>query len=527
MVKRSITDKEIGLIKALLARKLKNKDIQFYFNRQDRAVNSGRITQIRDKTYGPEVPQASEDDLNQFLRTFKSAEIGAVFIGSPPERKLTVEESAGLLFEKRGRSGWFLKTHESETTECKESFCLKPEHRFADPLRSIAGLANNNGGHLFFGVKELSDGSLSVVGMNDDAFAAADPADINRCLAGALNPVPAFSLFLLDFDGKKIGAIRVEKHDLPPVIAIKNVNNEFREGAIYYRYVGETRVIKPGELQQIIAYREQRAIAEFSNRISRVAMGAAATLDLDTGQVKGRVGSFMIGEDLLPKIQFIREGQFTEKSGAPALRLIGDVEATSDQPQVVRDNITPDATIRNFLNSIVVKEPRQYLLHSAHSNREWQPIWYYLHIAELTSEQAIELMRKEEASQPSHRDGVIARLSGKRTAFNINQGKPKHLVAAFARGEIGEPVDVSSAHKFALAVQGIPDGQENLDLFRQLLLRCYELSNGQTSQQRNLRSAVFRAACRLDELLYKPTPLCSSQSEKDCVLAQRSMISMS
>ena len=40
---RSISDEEIGLIKALLARGERNVDIQFYFNRQDRPVNSGRI----------------------------------------------------------------------------------------------------------------------------------------------------------------------------------------------------------------------------------------------------------------------------------------------------------------------------------------------------------------------------------------------------------------------------------------------------------------------------------------------------
>ncbi|WP_077968174.1 helix-turn-helix domain-containing protein [Ensifer adhaerens] len=503
MAKRSITDREIGLIKAMLAREMKNKDIQFYFNRQDRAVNSGRITQIRDKSYGPEVPQASENDLNLFLSTFKPAAIGAMVTHSFVASEPTPEERARSLFEMRGRSGWFLKTHESETTECKESFCLKPEHRFADPLRSIAGLANNNGGFVFFGVKELPDGSLNVVGLNDETFALTDPADLNRSLAGSLNPVPVFTMFSLEFDGRRVGVVHVQKHDLPPVIAIKNVNNEFREGAIYYRYVGETRAIKPGELQQIITYREQRAISEFSNRISRVAMGAAATLDLDTGKVQGRVGSFMIGEELLPKIQFIREGQFSERDGAPALRLIGDVETTSERAQVVRDNITPDATIRNFLTSVVVKEPRQYLLHSAHSNREWQPIWYYVHLASLTVEGALELMQREEASQPSHRDGVIARLTGKRTAFNVNQGKPRHLVAAFAKGEIDEPADVTDAHKFALAVQGLPEGQGNLDLFRQILSKCYGLSNGQTTQQRNLRSAVFRAACRLDELLYR------------------------
>lgn len=503
MGKRSITDGEIGLIKSMLDRQMKNKDIQFYFNRQDRAVNSGRITQIRDKSYGPEVPRASEEELNRFLSTFQPAAIGAVVTQSVAESTPTLEQRAISQFEFRGRSGWFLKTHESEIIECKESFCIKPEHRFADPLRSIAGLANNVGGFVFFGVKELADGSLNVVGLNDEAFTLTDPADLNRCLAGALNPIPTFTMFSLEFDGRRVGVIHVQKHDLPPVLAIKNVNNEFKEGAIYFRYVGETRTIKPGELQQIVAYREQRAVAEFSNRISRVAMGAAATLDLDTGKVEGRVGSFMIGEELLPKIQFIREGEFTEISGAPALRLIGDVESNSGRPQVVRANITQDATIRNFLGNIVVKEPRQYLLHSAHSNREWQPIWYYVSSAGLTVDQAVEAMQQEAASQPTHRDGVIARLREKRTAFNINKGKPQQLVAAFGKGEITEPSDISEAHKFALAVQGLGEGQGQLDVIRRLLLVAYEFSIGQTTQQRNLRSAVFRAACRLDELLYK------------------------
>jgi hypothetical protein len=48
MRSRSITDREISLIKAMLARGMRNRDIQFYFNRQDRPVNSGRITGIKD-----------------------------------------------------------------------------------------------------------------------------------------------------------------------------------------------------------------------------------------------------------------------------------------------------------------------------------------------------------------------------------------------------------------------------------------------------------------------------------------------
>lgn len=73
---RSITDDEISLIKAMLARGERNVDIQFYFNRQDRPVNSGRISGIRNSTYGPDVPEANEKALADCLSSFKPIEVG-------------------------------------------------------------------------------------------------------------------------------------------------------------------------------------------------------------------------------------------------------------------------------------------------------------------------------------------------------------------------------------------------------------------------------------------------------------------
>lgn len=81
VVKRSITDEEIALIKAMLAQGMKNSAIQFHFNRPDRPVNSGRITTIRDGTYSnsASIEAATEAELNCFLT--KRA-------GSPPTSPL-------------------------------------------------------------------------------------------------------------------------------------------------------------------------------------------------------------------------------------------------------------------------------------------------------------------------------------------------------------------------------------------------------------------------------------------------------
>ncbi len=502
MAKRSITDEEIGLIRAMTLINMKNKDIQFYFNRQERAVNSGRISQIRDRTYGPEVPTASETSLQEFLRTFKPAEIGAIFDSNASRREPTLAERA-LAFFVKSRGGWQLGTHETDRIECKETFCLKPEGRFADPLRSIAGLANNSGGFIFFGVSELPDGTLRVAGLRDEAFANTDPAEINRCLAGALHPVPTFTSLMIEFDGLSVGVIYVEKHNHPPVMALKNVNSEVKEGTVYFRYVGETRAIKPGELQQIISFREQKAVAEFSRRMARIAVGSVATLDLDSGKVEGKDGSFLINEDLLPKIQFLRHGEFVEEKGAPSLRLIGDVSPIKEgKKDTIRSNITSESVLLNFLKGNPVAEPLQYIMHSAHTARAWLPLFYYLYSSDIPLAEVVKMLTDERATYTKRRTAAIARLSGTGTsAFNKPIGKVQALLASAMKGELQPPSKLADVGPISQAIQAI--GHLALVDFiglKKILLTAYELTNGSSEQHQAARSLVYRAACRLDEL---------------------------
>jgi hypothetical protein len=78
---RTITDEEIALIKAMVARDMKNRDIQFFFNRPGRAVNSGRITDISVGRYSnsADIARASDESLNAFLEAHSpSAEVPLV-----------------------------------------------------------------------------------------------------------------------------------------------------------------------------------------------------------------------------------------------------------------------------------------------------------------------------------------------------------------------------------------------------------------------------------------------------------------
>src|SRR5262249_37013432 len=154
----------------------------------------------------------------------------------PPNNHDLIRE----LFEKRGK-GWFLISGETDEAECKVSFVLKPQERFADALRAIAGLANNKGGYIFFGVK---DKTYELVGLRDDTFRTTDSSEFSRIISTSLDPVPSYEITFLEIDGRPLGVIYVHQHEHRPVIAIKGMSRDLVEGAIYYRYVGESKAIK-------------------------------------------------------------------------------------------------------------------------------------------------------------------------------------------------------------------------------------------------------------------------------------------
>lgn len=515
-------DHEIGLIKAMLARGMKNKDIQFFFNRPDRAVNSGRMSQIRDGSYGAEVAKATDAELDAFIAAPKPAGhvaavgVPTVIASSPPNEgpkgPLHADTVAGQFAADVGGT-WRLSSGETDQHECKANFGFKHCHEW---IRAIAALANNRGGYIFFGVHDKdgeataeSDKSYAVTGLTNDEFVKADPADFTKLIRSYLDPTPNVLTVAAVVGAKTIGVMHVEQHPGRPVIVRTGDGKVLKEGDIFFRYPGSCERIKYSDLRAILDARDAAARLDVLPLVERLlALGPARALiaDLDKGVLDDGKRPIVIAPALLDQIKFIREGEFDEKAGAPTLKLVGDVTANGAavKPTIVRGNITPDAVLRNCLTREKVAHPDAYVAHSAHSNREWQPIWFYLDQAGLSVSDAIKLLTNEPASQPTHRAAAIARLSGKKSAYKVNAGKPKQIVKALAAGQLEEPGDASEAHKFALAVQGLPDDAPNPDDILAVLLKCLEHATPQTSGNSNLRSAIFRAACRLDELLWKP-----------------------
>jgi hypothetical protein len=70
--RRSISDQEIALIRAMLRRGIDKTTIQAYFTHPDRRVNFGRITNIERDTYGRGIVAATDDELDNFLEGWRT-----------------------------------------------------------------------------------------------------------------------------------------------------------------------------------------------------------------------------------------------------------------------------------------------------------------------------------------------------------------------------------------------------------------------------------------------------------------------
>ena len=155
----------------------------------------------------------------------------------------------------------YLKRHESSDLEYKENF-----HWGDDALRyikTLVGMANNRGGQIVFGVK---NSPLEPVGMTNGKFETLDPADIENLILRHFTPAIEWSMAIETHEGKRFGVLTVMEAEEKPVICVKAKSSILREGAIYYRYRGETREIGYAELNKMMIREKQKSlILWFSN----------------------------------------------------------------------------------------------------------------------------------------------------------------------------------------------------------------------------------------------------------------------
>jgi hypothetical protein len=499
MALRSISNEEIALIKAMLQRKMKNKDIQFYFNRPDRPVNSGRITDIASGKYGvsAKIPAAADSDLAEFMSKATSSST------SSPMATATVQS----MFAKGKSSQWHFIHGESDQHECKESFGFKHSGQW---LKAIAALANNRGGYIFFGVKDKNadtvadtENSNVVVGMNSSEFGKADPADFTKKLKATFDPTPRIQTKIISVGGKPIGVIFVEQHESRPVIAVRNEGDHVKEGDIFFRYPGQSARIKYSDLRTMLDQRDRHArrqVLPLVDKLLSLGPDRAMIADLDAGELSDGRNSITIDEQLLKSISFIRDGEFSETEGSPTLRLIGTVRAQGSGNNSLRKGIlTKTDLMQHFLKQETPFDASEYVRFAVEGCQgAWVPIHYFARVAKL-SNVALQSLIKSTAASKARKKTFLDRVSGKVSAFQKPTGSPLAVLEKLNSDMPPEIKTLKDAANVAAAIKGIPNKQIiTLQAALSLLAACMEMAKGDDATT----SIVRRGICRVDELFF-------------------------
>lgn len=235
---------------------------------------------------------------------------------------------------------------EGEQIEFKESFNWGSRSEYA---KSVAGFANHSGGFLIFGIR---NDPREVVGLKSANFESQDDAKAAGYLNTLFAPAIQFERRVVQVSGANIGLLWTAPHVDPPVVALKT-DGEVKEAEIYYRYNARSEKIKFPEMRRMldrIRERERASWEDILARIAKIGPSGLGIMDVakgeihGQGEIHGRSGNLLIDAALIPQLNFIKEGSFTE-GGEPTLKLIGEVKPvdTAAAPTAVRITTDPSA----------------------------------------------------------------------------------------------------------------------------------------------------------------------------------------
>lgn len=323
-------------------------------------------------------------------------------------------ENLNSIFKVSVGSPELLNSRESGGLEFKEKFSFGSMPKYA---KTMAAFANSQGGYIVFGIKNQPH---KMVGIKESEFNSIDPEKLTRELNEIFSPEIKWDSNVHNFNDKSFGIIYTYESENKPVVAKKN-SDEIKEAEVYYRYRGRSDKIKYPELILILDERrrqEQQKWMQHLEKISRVGIDNSAILDVATGEISGIKGQFLIDESLLPKIEFIKTGQFEEKEGYPTLKLIGDVRPIDGKTITPVRKIYTSRTrgiraediITDFLDQNVVDNPLEYIKQICWESSANLPVYYYIKQSQMRLDEVIRELENISTRSTTH-SKLIERLS--------------------------------------------------------------------------------------------------------------------
>lgn len=288
-------------------------------------------------------------------------------------------------------------SRESSTVEFKENFSIIALYKYA---KTMSAFANKDGGYLIFGVK---NNPRLVVGLIDNSFDDFDDEKFSEKLNTHFAPEIVYEKTTINYCDYKIGLIYTYPAKNKPVICKTSYNSGssqlLREGAIYYRYYARTSEIKYADLLNLLnenLTKERNAWLNTFTKMATIGVNNLSILDLTNGELLYNTGNepkIFVDNNLLSQIKFIKEGEFTEKTGAPTLRVIGDVKDITGAivkpskivKKVVPTNITEKYLLQTFINQTGTLSPLSYIEAICLSAVKYLPFYYFAYLEQLAN----------------------------------------------------------------------------------------------------------------------------------------------
>jgi Putative DNA-binding domain len=243
-----------------------------------------------------------------------------------------------------------LKQRETTEREFKANFQFKNMPMYA---RSFAGMANNKGGMIIFGIR---DKPHIPDGMQNGLWEAVDDAKINQGNQEYFSPTIQWEKGTFHHEGKEFGYFQIFEAKKKPIVCKKSNGDKLREGAIYFRYQAETKEILYSDLEEILEQERKKERDNWMNLVQKIgAVGPENIQLLDTyrGEILAGNERILIDKSVLETLSFIKEGNFTEKhgEGQPTLRLVGTIDRVVD----IENAMPQDVTHPYFTKSLAEK----------------------------------------------------------------------------------------------------------------------------------------------------------------------------
>lgn len=307
------------------------------------------------------------------------------------------------LFEIRKNNPSLIRRKESDALEYKEKFNWANK---IDYGKLFCSFANHIGGYIIFGVK---DKPHELLGLQNDRFSTKDPSQITQYLNEHFSPSIEWDSYEHEQNGNKFGVIYVAESKSKPVMCIKHdthTSDIIREGDIYYRYSGQTKVIKAIDLQRIIDERikiERRSWQEMLAKMAKLRPEHAEIFDVENGMLELKGKTIIIDESILSKLRFIKKGELNEKEGPPTLKLVGSIETVPEGSILpVKKVEVPMGIHRNNIYNAFFKGkcdyPEEYLKQLVYENTYYLPLWFFIEKANLSIERAINILNEQKGS---------------------------------------------------------------------------------------------------------------------------------